>query len=200
MATEHSLFSSYREMLLEHLFAGEVMRHVWRSGARRLEILKPQVDDGGYDLVLEGNSFVRHIQLKATFQGSKVARFKVNTGLESKPSGCVIVLLFEQTSLSLGPFLWFGAKPGERLPDLSAYPIAKHSKGNAQGIKLQRPNLKVVPRSAFQSIETVADVTERLFGKPEAPCTSNANFKGRGMRTLDPFATLTPLSSSPRGQ
>jgi hypothetical protein len=40
-------------MLLEHLFAGEVMRHVWLSGIKRLEILKPQVDDGGYDLVLE---------------------------------------------------------------------------------------------------------------------------------------------------
>jgi hypothetical protein len=52
IATDHNLLSSYREMLLEHLFAGEVMRHVWLSGIKRLEILKPQVDDGGYDIVL----------------------------------------------------------------------------------------------------------------------------------------------------
>lgn len=30
-ATAHSLLSSYRGMLLQHLFAGEVMRHVWLS-------------------------------------------------------------------------------------------------------------------------------------------------------------------------
>ena len=31
-ANDHSLLSSYREMLLEHLFAGEVMRLVWHWG------------------------------------------------------------------------------------------------------------------------------------------------------------------------
>ena len=46
-ATDHSRHSSYREMLLEHLFVGEVMRHVWVSGGKRLEILKPQIDDAG---------------------------------------------------------------------------------------------------------------------------------------------------------
>jgi hypothetical protein len=48
-------------MLLEHLFAGEVMRRVWLSGIRRMEILKPQVDDGGYDLLLEANAIVRQV-------------------------------------------------------------------------------------------------------------------------------------------
>jgi hypothetical protein len=67
---EHSLHSSYREMLLEHIFVGEVMRHLWVSGGKRLEILKPQVDDAGYDLVLESDSVVRHIKLKTSFEGS----------------------------------------------------------------------------------------------------------------------------------
>ncbi len=151
-------------MLLEHLFAGEVMRHVWLSGFKRLEILKPQVDDGGYDLVLEGNAVVRHVQLKATFRGSKVARFNVNTGLALKPSGCVVVLLFEPSTLELGPFLWFGALPGQPLPPLDDYPIAKHTKGNAQGIKLPRPNVRVVPLAAFKKLATVASLAECLFG------------------------------------
>src|SRR5712692_8232980 len=63
--------------------------------------------------------------------------------------------LFEPRTLELGPFLWFGAAPGEPLPDLSGYPIAKHTKGNAQGVKLPRPNLRVVPRSAFKPAGTV---------------------------------------------
>lgn len=165
-ATDHSLLSSYREMLLEHLFAGEVMRHVWLSGISRLEILKPQVDDGGYDLVLEGNSVVRHVQLTATFRGSTVARFNVNTGLASKPSGCVVVLLFDPRTLDLGSFPWFGASPGEPLPDVSRYAMAKHTKGNAQGVKLERPRLRVLPRSSFERLTSIAEVAERLFGPP----------------------------------
>jgi hypothetical protein len=90
MADDNSLLSSYREALLEHLFAGEIMRHVWLSGIKRLEVLKPQVDDGGYDLVLEAPNVVRHIQLKATFRGSTVKNFRVNVALAKKPSGCVV--------------------------------------------------------------------------------------------------------------
>lgn len=152
-------------MLLEHLFAGEVMRHAWLAGIRRPEILKPQVDDGGYDIVLEGNDVVRHVQLKTTFRGSTVKKFNVNTGLALKASGCIVVLLFDPNSLELGPFLWFGSAPGQRLPDLERYPVAKHTKGNAQGVKLPRPNLRRVPLSAFERVANIEDLAERLFGK-----------------------------------
>lgn len=162
--SDHSLLSSYREMLLEHLFAGEVMRHVWLSGIKRLEILKPQVDDGGYDLVLEANAIVRHIQLKATFRGSKVSRFTVNAGLAQKPSGCIVGLIFDPGTLELGPFLWFGGAPGCRLPDLSRFSKAKHTKGNAQGVKLERPGLRVIPRAKFQHVETIPELVDKLFG------------------------------------
>jgi hypothetical protein len=151
-------------MLLEHLFAGEVMRHVWLSGARRMEILKPQVDDGGYDLVLEASSVVRHLQLKATFRGSKVGRFTVNAGLSEKPSGCVVVLLFDPESLDLGPFLWFGGRPGHPLPDLSMFAVARHTKANAKGFKAARPRMRTLPRSAFQRVATVSELAVTLFG------------------------------------
>jgi len=162
--TDHSLLSSYREMLLEHLFAGELMRHVWLSGTKRLEILKPQVDGGGYDLVLETSSVIRYVQLKATFTGSTVRRFTVNTALATKPSGCVVCLLFDQETLTLGPFFWFGGAPNEPLPDLSSYPVAKHTKGNAKGVKNPRPNLKVVPQSAFESVPTIEQLAIKLSG------------------------------------
>lgn len=162
--TDHSRLSSYREMLLEHLFAGEVMRHVWCSGARRMEVLKPQVDDGGYDIVLEANAVVRHVQLKATFRGSTVARFNISAGLASKPSGCVVVLQFERETLELGPFLWFGSAPSSPLPGITRYPLAKHTKGNAQGVKAVRPGLRSVPRSAFERVSSVPVIVEKLFG------------------------------------
>jgi hypothetical protein len=165
--SDHYLLSSYREMLLEHLFAGEIMRHGWLSGIKRLEVLKPQVDDGGYDLVLEGGAIVRHVQLKATFRGSKVGRFTINAGLANKPSGCVVIVLFDPTTLDLGPFLWFGGAPGRPLPSLMGFAVGKHAKGNAQGVKLQRPNMRVVPRSRFEPLRDIAHVAERLFGRNE---------------------------------
>lgn len=163
-SSDYSLMSSYREMLLEHLFAGEVMRHVWLLGVKRLEILKPQVDDGGYDIVLETSSVIRHIQLKATFNGSTVRRFNINTALAGKPSGCVICLMFDDRTLQLGPFYWFGGAPKECLPDLSGFAVAKHTKGNSEGIKGSRPNLRVVPLSAFVKVPTIAELAVNLFG------------------------------------
>ena len=173
-STEHSLLSSYRESLLEHLFAGEVMRYVWLSGLRRLELLKPQVDDGGYDLVLEAGNVVRHVQLKATFKGSTVKSFKVNLGLAGKPSGCVICMLFNKETLDLGPFYWLGGAPGEKLPDLATYKIAKHVKGNAQGVKTERPNLRVLPLSAFQRVPDIQSLARLLFGPLAHAAASDA--------------------------
>lgn len=163
-ASDHSLLSSYRESLLEHLFAGEIMRQVWLSGLKRLEIMKPQVDDGGYDLVLEAGSVVRHLQLKATFRGSTVRSFKVNRRLAAKPSGCVVCMLFDERTLELGPFYWFGGLPGEKLPDLNEFDVAKHTKGNSQGVKAERPNLRVVPRSAFEHVADIKTLAALLFG------------------------------------
>jgi len=162
--SEHSTYSSYREMLIEHLFSGEVMRNVWLSGTRRLEILKPQVDDGGYDLVLEARGIVRHVQLKATYRGSKVRRFNVHTALAEKPSGCVICVLFEKETLDLGPFYWLGGLPGAKLPSLEALAIAKHTKGDATGRKNERPAIRVAPISKFEKIDDFSNLVLRLFG------------------------------------
>jgi hypothetical protein len=88
--SSHSVRSSHREALLEHLFAGAVMKLLWVTGVPRVEVLKPQVDDSGYDLVLEANDVVRHIQLKSSFRGSTVRHTTVNVALGRKPSGCVV--------------------------------------------------------------------------------------------------------------
>lgn len=163
-ASGHSLYSSYREMLLEHLFAGAVMRHLWPRDFGRLEMLKPQVDDSGYDLVLEANAIVRHIQLKASHHGAATPGVNINVALAEKPSGCVIWLRFDPATLDFGPFLWFDGEPGDKLPDPSSFKIAKHTKANAQGIKAERPNIRYVPRAKFEQLQSIEDVVTRLFG------------------------------------
>lgn len=160
----HFLRSSHREALLEHLFAGEIMKRLWLRGDWRLEVLKPQVDDGGYDLVLEANGVVRHVQLKASFKGSTVKKTLVNTALSPKPSGCVVFMRFDEATLALGPFAFFGGLPGKPLPDLDGMKVARHTKGNAQGIKAERPNHREVPLTRFQPAASIDDVVTYLFG------------------------------------
>jgi hypothetical protein len=171
-ATEHNLHSSYREALLEHLFAGEVMKHLWLRGVHRIEVLKPQVDDGGYDLVLEANGITRHIQLKASHEGSSTAQVNVGLGLGEKPSGCVVWIVFAADTLALGPFYWLGGQPGERLPSINALKVARHTKADSKGVKGERVRVRVVRRSLFERVETVAGIVEKLFGRLEGEAES----------------------------
>ena len=69
--------------------------------------------------------------------------------------------------MALGPFLLFAGEPGERLPDMSTLKVAKHSKGDANGVKKDRPNLRVVPKARFKSVATIEELYRALFGAPK---------------------------------
>ena len=162
-STAHNEQSSFREKVLEHLFVADVLRYLWQHGITDAEILTAEVDNAGYDIVIECNGFIRHIQLKSSHDGSTTAEQKVNIRLASKPSGCVIWLIFDPQTLDFRKYLWFGAAPGSPLPDLSELRTAKHSKANAQGYKAERPNIRVVTKGRFDVLSTISDLVARLF-------------------------------------
>lgn len=155
--------SSAREKVLEHLFMGELLRCLWRRGLRNMEVLRAEVDMGGYDLVIEANRVIRYIQLKSSTRTAATASVLVNINLESKPGGCVIWMRFDPETVELGPFLWFGAKPGEPALSLGSK-IARHTKGNKSGLKALRPNIRVLPIGRFEKLRTIEAVTRALFG------------------------------------
>jgi hypothetical protein len=157
-------YSTYRERLIEHIFVGEVLRELWLSGISRVEILRPETDAAGYDVVIECNSVVRHIQLKATKEKGKRASVGVNVGLFEKPSGCVVWIYFDPKALKLGPFLWFGDRPGKKLLMLPEFKIGRHTKGDSKGYKAERPNVRIVPKKNFQRVNSVAQLVVHLFG------------------------------------
>lgn len=160
----HNSHSAYREKLLEHLFVGELLRYLWRNDVMDVEFLRPEVDSGGFDLVIAYMRTIRHIQLKSSHCDSATACQKVNVRLAQKQSGCVVWMQFHPDTLALGPFLWFGGGPGEPIPDLSQFPLGKHTKGNSKGIKLERPSIRVIPRAAFRELNSIGDVVYALFG------------------------------------
>src|SRR6266566_9057256 len=144
-ASPHSADSSLREQALGHLFLGQLLTFMWQSGVRDVEVLKSEVDRGGYDVVLEANGIIRHVQLKSSFRGSKVREVDVSTKLLRKPGGCVLWLEFDRESLAIERFYWFGGKAGDGLPDLGER-VSRHSKGNSEGEKNERPVHRVLTR------------------------------------------------------
>lgn len=159
----HFLFSTLRERIVEHVFIGELLRSLWRRGITDVEVLRSEFDAGGYDIVLAFGKVVRHVQFKTMIVGGKAANVKISLKLGEKPSGCVIWIVVTP-SLGFDHFLWFGGAPGGPLPDISLFRVAKHTKGNAEGVKLERPQHRVVPRSKFDTLRSIDDVVGRLFG------------------------------------
>ena len=160
---QHSLHSTFREAVLEHLLLGELLKYFWLAGTHA-EVLKPNVDDAGYDVVIEADGIMRHIQFKGSYSGAKTARQKVHLELGKKPSGCVIWMIFEPETLAFESFRWFGGRPGEPLPNIEEFKVAKHTKGDAEGTKKERPQVRVVPRGKFEVVDTIPDLVNRLFG------------------------------------
>jgi hypothetical protein len=159
----HSIHSTLRERIVEHVFIGDALRRLWQLGVTDVEVLRSEFDAGGYDLVMSYRKVVRHIQFKSVMEGGKAANVKVSLALLEKPSGCVLWIVLSP-KLELKSYRWFGGQPGEPLPDIRDMKVAKHSKGNAEGTKLERPNHRIVPRGRFEQLETLDSVLTRLFG------------------------------------
>lgn len=99
--SKHFEHSSFREKLIEHLFIGEMLKLSWLKDDCQLEVMKPEVDNAGCDVVLENSNVIRHIQLKTSKLGGTTSSQKVNIRLASKPSGCVIWIVFDEHTLEL---------------------------------------------------------------------------------------------------
>jgi hypothetical protein len=96
--------SVHCEQALGHIFLGQLLAFMWRHDRRDIEVLKSEVDRGGYDVVLEANGVIRDVQLKSSFHGSKVRGVDVSMKLPHKRSGCILWLEFDRETLAIERF------------------------------------------------------------------------------------------------
>lgn len=61
--------SHYVEKLMEHVFLGELLQECWFHRKKVVEVLRAEVDAAGYDVILEVDGTIRHVQLKASRRG-----------------------------------------------------------------------------------------------------------------------------------
>jgi hypothetical protein len=162
----HSTESSLREQYLEYGFLAAICREMWKRG-EPVDVLHSHTDRSGYDLLLEANGLQRHIQLKSSFAGSKTARQTINARLADRPGGCIVWIRFDPASLDAVDYFWFGGAPGEPTPTLGDR-VGRHSKGNADGRKAEKPGHRVLGIASFERLATADLLAQRLFGPPPA--------------------------------
>lgn len=161
------LKSSFYEQLVEHVFIADVLQEAWFGFGETVEVLRSEVDASGYDLVLDCAGVVRHVQLKTSSAAARTAQQKVNVALAEKPSGCIVWLVRhrddERRRLRLS-YRFFGEEAGQPLSSLVDFRVGKHTKADAKGVKKERPQIRVVPKGKFETIDTTRDLLVRLFG------------------------------------
>lgn len=163
-ALQHTDHSTQRERIIEHVFVGELLRRLWVLGIADVELLRAEVDAGGYDLVLCHKAIVRHVQLKSVIEGGRAANVTVNLKLAEKASGCIVWLVVGH-DLGLRTFRWFGGRPGEPLPVVSNHQTARHARANSKGVKQARLGHRVLHARDFQALKSLDELIERLFGE-----------------------------------
>jgi hypothetical protein len=159
---KHSLRSSTREEYVEYILLAALCSFGW-SRDRFVEVARTQTDAQGYDLVWACDGVMRHVQLKSSKAGGRAAHQKVNTALASKPGGCVVWAVVDPETLHPVEYRWFGGAPDSELPDLGDR-RARHTKGNAQGVKSLRDAIRIVAKSRFETLRTPQELFHRLFG------------------------------------
>ncbi len=162
-STAHFENSTLRERIVEHVFVGEALRALWRRGVVDVEVLRSEFDAYGYDLVLARGPVVRHVQLK-TGTSKKPGDISIALSLAGKPSGCVLWIQISR-ALDLGPFFWFGGRPGDPLPVLDAYASPMRATRKKGGERPPRKNHRLVPGEKFRRLEKIDQVLEALFGE-----------------------------------
>lgn len=154
------------EKMIETAFLRDVLEEMWFGRGEIVDVMHSSLDAFGFDLVLETNGVLRHVQLKARRRGGKNASLKINTKLGERVSGCVVWMEWaraaDRNAMEID-YRWFGGPPGMPLPPLGDR-VAKHAKANALGVKNERKGIRVLPLGQLERLESIRELTDRLFG------------------------------------
>ncbi len=157
--TALSTYSATREKILEHRFVADVSAELWRRGVFDFAVSWSEVDNSGYDVILEAVGITRHVQLKAMHLNSTTAEFPVQARLQTKPSACVVLMMHDARTLAIHEYRWFGGPPGTPLPPLGDL-VGKHTRGD----KSARPGIRRLQKRRFEQLTDVGALVDTLFG------------------------------------
>lgn len=126
-----------------------------------VDLLHSDIDASGYDVVLELPNGVRHIQLKASTKPKQVT---ANAKITDRPSGCIIVMIVDEETLTFEEFMWFGGQLGKPCPEIRTFPNARHTKGDSKGYKANRQDTYKVSAGKFERVKGFKSLVDKLTG------------------------------------
>ena len=109
------LESSFREKMLEHIFVSEMLLEVWFHRNLSVNVLRSEVDNSGYDLVLEYEGVSRYIQLKSSKLTASTSSITVNDKLATKLGSCVVWIFYDSEKATSLRHRYFGGTPQDHL-------------------------------------------------------------------------------------
>jgi hypothetical protein len=155
--------SHYLENLMEHVFVAELLQECAIERHQAVEVLRAEVDDGGYDLVLQAAGIIRHVQLKTRYKAGRARSVQVNANLERHPGGCVVWMLWDvdpSTRRMRMTYRWYGDGPEQPTKPLPAR-IGRHTSTGAE-----RPNMRILKWGDFQGVGDTGALVDLLFRGP----------------------------------
>lgn len=160
----HSKYSRLRESIIEHLFLGAVLQLLWQRGIYDTEVLRPEFDAHGYDVVIARGRIIRHVQIKATIRNNK-KDVSLHPELAEVASGCMVLVNVTEC-LNIKGYSFFGGAPGEGLPlaALGGLRPAKRAGFDRDGKRRLKPNHLRLPVNKFTQFAELGDLVEALLG------------------------------------
>jgi hypothetical protein len=157
--------SSHVENVLRHAFLAELAGEVWRDDPNEpLGISKAEVDDSGYDLVLERNGTIRRVQMKHAHEQKTPKSFSVRVEFATYPGSCIVVISHTLSDLKPASYSFYGGGPDEEMPYIEAHRTTKSPvRRGADGKRKLRVNYRDVPFSRFKNGLPMRQLLQELF-------------------------------------
>lgn len=153
----YSIDSSYIEKIIEHIFLSEILTIAWKMSKKKINVIRPEVDNSGYDLILECNGIMKFIQLKSSSENIK--KQNINSKLFEKKEFAVILAIVDKEEMNIKEYYYYADKNIV----VTKLKSAKHNKANSKGVKTERPNIKEIPNSGFVKLNSIMELLEKLF-------------------------------------
>ena len=157
--------SSHVENILRHAFLAELASEVGRDDPNEpLGISNAEVDDSGYDVIVERNATIRRIQLKQAHDGKTPKLFSVRVEFATYPGACIVVIAHSLLDLEPTSYSFYGSSPNDPMPCIEAHRTTKApGRRTADGERVLRLKYRDVPFSRFKRNLSMRQLIGELF-------------------------------------
>lgn len=163
---DESLNSSFYEQLVEHKFISELLQEACFRYGKTIEVLRSEVDAYGYDLVLEYQGVIRHVQLKTSKPDSSTSNQSVALRLTQKENWCVVWVRrslpsADKRRIELS-YSFFGTQQ-DISPDLQDYAVTLHTRKGKDNLRQPREGHRKVHKREFIAAKDMEELFKLLF-------------------------------------